>query len=89
MPSPNNDEEKGGGQYSKFVNDSGPFLGSGIQLAAAVVVMYFIGKWVDSKLDTRPWGMIICTFFGATAGLVKFIRDVMVFSNKESKQEKK
>ncbi len=83
MTSPNNDDKKGGGQYSKFVNDSGPFIGSGIQLAAAVVIMYFIGRWVDTKFESTPWGMTICLFFGVAAGMVKFIRDVLAFDKKK------
>ena len=32
-----------------------PLLTSGMQLALAVVVFFFIGYWLDGKLGTSPW----------------------------------
>ncbi|TAK54760.1 MAG: AtpZ/AtpI family protein [Bacteroidetes bacterium] len=89
MSSPNDNNVGGKEKFSKTFRDVGPFFGSGIQLAAAVVIMYFIGLWIDSMWETEPWGMIVCVFFGSAAGLVHFIREVMAYNDKESKQQKK
>lgn len=83
-------EEKKKGESEKFgktFRESGQFLGSGIQMAAAVVIMYFVGIWIDGKFESAPWGMIVCVFFGATAGLVHFIREVNELSKKEAKKK--
>jgi F0F1-type ATP synthase assembly protein I len=55
---------------------AGPLFGSGIQLAASVVIMFFIGRWADSTWNTKPWLMLIGIIFGTTAGLYNFFKIV-------------
>jgi len=88
VTSPRKKSVGGDEKFTKTFRDAGPFLGSGVQIAAAIVVMYFIGKWIDGKWNTTPWGMVICLFLGAAAALIHFIREVMVYTKKESKQDK-
>lgn len=65
----------------------GPYLGLGTQLAASIVLMFFLGKWLDGKLDTFPWLTILLAFFGGAAGLYNFIKAVLNL-NKKNKDEK-
>ncbi len=54
----------------------GPLLGSGVQLAASVIIMFFAGRWCDNQFGTAPWLMLAGIIFGVGAGLTSFIRTV-------------
>jgi F0F1-type ATP synthase assembly protein I len=56
---------------------AGPLIGSGIQLATSVVLMFFLGRWADEKLHTAPWLLIAGIIFGVGAGLYSFIKTAM------------
>ena len=64
--------------------DAGPFFGAGIQLAAAVVLMFFLGRWLDSQFETSPWLMLGGIVFGVGAGLYNFIRTVQQLEKKST-----
>ncbi len=51
-----------------------PLLTAGLQLAVAVILFFFLGRWIDQKLDSGPWMMLLFTLAGAGGGLYKFIR---------------
>jgi F0F1-type ATP synthase assembly protein I len=70
--------------YTSAIRAAGPLFGSGVQLAASVVIMFFAGRWLDGKLGTTPWLMIIGIFFGVGAGMVNFIRIVSRVERKQS-----
>lgn len=53
------------------------YLGLGVQLAATVTVMAFLGVWLDGKFDTRPLLTVIFSFLGVASGLYSFIRSVI------------
>lgn len=74
MPSSRTPEGGGPTQFGRALRETGPLFGSGIQMAAAVVLMFFVGRWIDGKLDTSPWMMLLGILLGAVAGLVNFIR---------------
>ena len=83
-----NPEVDGDGEKKNLlsgVRDSGPLLTSGLQIAAAIIVMFFIGRWLDERWHTTPWVMVGAMVFGCVAGMVQFIRTV----NEVSKGEKK
>ncbi|HLX13116.1 MAG TPA: AtpZ/AtpI family protein [Bacteroidota bacterium] len=62
-----------------------PYLTLGAQLAAAVLIMFFVGRWLDAKLNTSPWCMVGGLMFGIGAGLFQFIRTVLDLAKKEEK----
>ena len=68
--------DSGFSSYLRAIRSAGPLFGSGIQLAASVVLMFFIGRWLDSLCNSAPWLMIVGLFFGFSAGLYSFIRIV-------------
>jgi F0F1-type ATP synthase assembly protein I len=61
----------------------GPFLTLGIQLAIAVVVFFFLGRWLDAVLGTGPWLMIGGLFLGIVGGLIKFFRTAVALGKKQ------
>lgn len=85
------DEKKTGwglGDSFKAFHTAGPLVGSGIQLAAALVVFLFLGRWLDSKLGTEPWLMLTGAVVGAVGGLYNFIRTAIEVGNKENGGDK-
>jgi ATP synthase protein I len=52
----------------------GALAGIGPLLAAAIVVGYFVGGWVDRRFGTAPWGMAAGLFLGAAGGFVELFR---------------
>lgn len=71
----------------KALRDAGPFIGLGIQLAAAVVLMFFLGRWLDERWGTTPWMMLAGLLFGTIAGMVHFIRTVRTVDQKKSERK--
>ena len=41
------------------------FTGIGLQFAFGIIVFLFIGQWLDKKLGTAPWLLIVSAFTGA------------------------
>lgn len=66
----------------------GPYLGLGTQLAATVILMFYIGYWLDKKLNTYPILIIIFSFLGGFAAIYNFIKSVLKL-NSNNKEKKK
>ncbi len=66
----------------------GPFLTIGIQLAASVVVLFFLGRWLDDRFGTAPWLMLAGLFLGIVGGMIKFFRSAIELGRQEDAQEK-
>lgn len=77
--------------YTSKIADSyrtiGPYLGLGTQLAATMVLMFFLGKWLDDKFNTTPVLIIIFSFVGGFAAIFNFIKTVLHL-NKKNKLDK-
>ena len=71
-----NQNDEGSNKERKY-EDIGNYLGLGLQLAVTVVVMVFLGIWLDKKLDTNPWMTVVCSFLGIFAALYSFIKTVI------------
>ncbi len=76
--------QEGFSSYGKALKTAGPLFASGIQLAASVAVMFFLGRWLDGEWGTTPWLMIVGTMFGLGAGMFNFIRMILKFDSKDS-----
>ena len=68
---------------SEGLKEAAPYLGLGTQLAMTVALLAFIGIFLDNKFDTKPVFILVCTFFGAFAGLYNFIRSVSHLTRKK------
>lgn len=49
-------------------------FGAGAELAALVLLGSVAGQWLDGKLGTGPWLLILGAMSGITAGLYQLIR---------------
>jgi len=46
----------------------------GLILVASILIGYFFGSWLDSKLGTSPYLMMLFTLLGIAAGFVEMVR---------------
>ena len=70
---------------------SGPaaqFMGLGLQFVLSLLLFLYLGQWVDGKLGTSPWFMILGVFTGATAAFYSMYRKLKVVEQKEEAQDK-
>lgn len=67
------------------LREAGPYLGLGTQLAITMVVMFFLGYWIDGKWETLPLFTIIFSFLGAFGGIYSFIKSVILLNEKKKK----
>jgi ATP synthase protein I len=49
--------------------------GAGFQFTAAVLAGVLGGNWLDRKLGTSPWLLIVMVFAGAAIGLYSLYRN--------------
>lgn len=49
-------------------------MGAGSELVGAVLAGFLLGQWLDKKLGTGPWLMLVGAIFGITLGLYALIR---------------
>jgi ATP synthase protein I len=55
----------------------GQFAGAGFQFALMVILSAFAGIWIDRKLGTGPWLLIVTVFLGAALGFYSLYRNLM------------
>src|SRR2546423_924171 len=41
------------------------YAGAGVQLALTIVAFMFLGIWLDKRLGSSPWFVLLCVFVGA------------------------
>lgn len=62
----------------EMMRASGQFLGFGMTWALAVLLFLGIGAWVDSKIGTTPFLMIIGAFVGGAAGFYSLYYHIVI-----------
>ena len=62
----------------------GPYLGLGTQLAATIILMFFLGKWLDEQFEIYPVLTIIFSFFGGFAGIYNVIKSTLNLNKKKN-----
>ena len=50
------------------------FAGVGLQFGFSIVLFAFAGYWLDKKLGTSPWLLILLVFVGAAAAFYSMYR---------------
>lgn len=77
-----------GNKFSNSYREIGPYLGLGTQLAATIILMFFLGRWLDGKLNTSPLLMIVFSILGGYAGIYNFIKTVLQLNEKKKIDKK-
>jgi F0F1-type ATP synthase assembly protein I len=55
----------------------GEYASLGIQFAASILVFLFLGQWLDRRLGTAPWMLLIGVFLGAGGSFYGMYRRLM------------
>lgn len=58
------------------------FAGIGLQFAVTILVFVFAGVWLDKRLGTSPWLLLVCVFAGAGGGFYSMYRRVTAAQRK-------
>jgi len=77
-----------GGREASSGPSASEFAGVGLQFAASIVIGLFAGQWLDRKLGTAPWLLIIGVFLGAGAAFHSMYRKLMAAQAREDAARK-
>lgn len=76
------EKESGSATLTRLYREAAPYLALGVQLAATVVIMFYVGYWADDHFGTKPWFMIVGLMLGVTAGFYNFFKTVSELGKK-------
>jgi len=62
------------GNDGKWLRGVGFASSIGFLLVASTVIGWFFGSWLDRKLGTDPWLMLVFTLLGVAAGFYETFR---------------
>jgi ATP synthase protein I len=62
------------------------FAGVGLQFALTISVFSFAGVWLDRRLGTSPWFLIICVFAGAAGGFFSMFRKITAAQRRDAER---
>ena len=62
------------------------FAGIGVQFALTLLVFVAAGIWLDRRLGTSPWLVIVCVFAGAGGGFYSMIRRVTAAQRRDAER---
>lgn len=70
---------------------SGQYMGLGLTWAMATLLFLAVGWWLDTKLGTTPWLLIVGACVGASAGFYYLYQTVVVEAREEqqAREERK
>jgi F0F1-type ATP synthase assembly protein I len=81
------DESKGGNEPRTSASGA-EYAGLGLQFAASILVFLYAGQWLDTRLGTAPWLMILGVFTGAGASFYSMYRKLMAIQEREDAARK-
>lgn len=67
----------------------GEFAGIGIQFAMVILVFTAAGIWLDKRLGTSPWFVILFVFLGAGGGFYSIYRKAMAAQRRDDARRRK
>jgi ATP synthase protein I len=59
-----------------FGSDYARYAGVGFQFGAAIILFALGGWWLDKRLGTTPWFLILGVFLGFGGGLYSLVKKV-------------
>ena len=70
------------------VSSSASHAGAGLQFAVALLASLFLGQWLDDRLGTAPWLMLLGVFVGGGGGFYAMYRKLMAAQEREERERK-
>ena len=78
-PGPRRPEVPGAAQYA----------GVGLTFGAGIVLFTLLGSWLDNRLGTEPWGVMLGVFGGFALSLAWVYRRLVVEPRERAKRDGK
>ena len=63
----------------------GEYAGLGLQFAVSILLFLYAGQWLDRRLGTEPWLMIVGVFTGAGASFYSMYRKLMGMQERDER----
>ena len=82
--------DRKGGDPQELMRASAQYMGFGLQWALSVLLFLGVGAWLDQKLGTTPWLLVIGAFVGAGAGSYSLYYHIVIEprqANREHREE--
>lgn len=73
----------------RHASAAGKYAGLGLQFAVSIIVFLYAGQWLDRKLGTDPWFLMIGVFTGAGAAFYSMYRTLMADQRREDEERRK
>ncbi|MHB8993776.1 MAG: AtpZ/AtpI family protein [Armatimonadota bacterium] len=70
------------GKTAEALRAAAVLSGAGFTMAAAVAIGALGGNWLDHRLGTEPWLLVVGFFLGTIAGFMQMMRIVAVAGRK-------
>ena len=64
------------------------FAGVGLQFALSILVFVYAGQWLDRKLGTAPWMLMLGVFLGAGASFYSMYRKLTAAQRRDDAARK-
>jgi len=84
MSDPGPTGDRPGARNTSKLPSGSEYAGAGLQFALSLVVFAFLGIWLDKRLGSSPWFVLICVFVGAGAGFYSIYRKLMGPAKRDS-----
>jgi len=81
VDSPGSGDPSGRSDWSRALREAAPYLGIGTSFAASVLLGLGLGYWLDRRLGTGPWLLLLGSVLGLGAGFYQFYKTVAVRKN--------
>lgn len=62
------------------------FAGIGIQFALVILIFTAGGIWLDRRLGTSPWLLLVCVFLGAAGGFYSIYQKAMASQRRDAER---
>jgi ATP synthase protein I len=62
------------------------FAGIGIQFALVILIFTAAGIWLDRRLGTSPWLLLVCVFVGAGSSFYSIYRKAIASQRRDAEQ---
>lgn len=77
------------GKPGMFGSSAGAqFMGLGLQFVLSLLLFLYLGQWVDRKLGTAPWFLILGVFIGASAAFYSMYHALKAEERREEEQDR-
>jgi F0F1-type ATP synthase assembly protein I len=60
------------------------FGGLGVQFAVGIVVFTFAGMWLDRRLGSSPWFLLVGVFIGCVGGFFSIYRNATAAQKRDA-----